>query len=90
MMYIAWQHNPQGKFYDEFGIHWLSWLAVGFEWFLAVAGVPCLVTAVFIFLSYLPPMMCIEPKPLRPPASLISQLHVPVGEIEEVHGPVAM
>ena len=53
MMYIAWQHNPQGEFYDEFSIHWLSWLGVGFGWFVAVAGVPCLVSAVFTFLSYL-------------------------------------
>ena len=34
MMYVAWQHNPQGEFHDTAGINWLNWLAIGFSWFI--------------------------------------------------------
>jgi hypothetical protein len=36
MMYIAWQHNPQGGFHDETGIHWLVWISIGFSWLVMV------------------------------------------------------
>lgn len=39
MMHIAWEHNPQSEFYDETGVHWFRWLAIGFSWFVAV-GLP--------------------------------------------------
>lgn len=54
MMYVAWEHNPQGEFHDDTGVHWLYWLGIGFSWFVAVAGIPCLMaTAVscILFLS---------------------------------------
>jgi len=46
-MYAAWDHNPQGEFHDETGVHWLDWLRVGFSWFVAVAGLPCLIATIF-------------------------------------------
>lgn len=45
MLYVAWDHNPQGEFRDETGVHWLAWLGIGFSWFIAVAGIPCLMPA---------------------------------------------
>lgn len=53
MMYVAWDHNPQGEFHDETGIHWGSWLSVGFGGFIFIAGVPCLIAAAVSFISYL-------------------------------------
>lgn len=53
-MYAAWDHNPQGEFYDETGIHWLAWLGIGFSWFVTVAGIPCLMApavSCILFLS---------------------------------------
>jgi hypothetical protein len=35
MMYVAWQHNPQGSFHDYSGIHWVAWFTVGLPWFFA-------------------------------------------------------
>jgi phosphate/sulfate permease len=46
MMYIAWQHNPQGEFHDETGVHWFSWFRIGISWLLAVAPPAALVVAV--------------------------------------------
>ena len=40
MMYIGWQHNPQGAFHDETGIYWGYWMFLGFSWFIAIAGIP--------------------------------------------------
>lgn len=40
MMYAAWQHNPQGEFHDETGVHWGYWLLLGFLWFIFITGVP--------------------------------------------------
>jgi hypothetical protein len=39
MMYLAWQHNPQGEFYElsvdgSRVIHWGDWIAVGASWFV--------------------------------------------------------
>lgn len=53
MMYVAWDHNPQGEFHDETGIHWLVWLGIGFGWIVAIAGVPCLMASVVSFISIL-------------------------------------
>lgn len=46
MMYIAWQHNPQGEFHDVDGVHWLSWLAIGLSWFAPVFVVAIMVIGV--------------------------------------------
>ncbi len=43
-MYVAWQHNPQGEFYEYSGadaaspklIHWGYWSLLGLTWFAAV------------------------------------------------------
>jgi hypothetical protein len=40
MMYVAWQHNPQGEFHDETGVYWGYWLLLGFSWFIAISGIP--------------------------------------------------
>ena len=37
VMYIAWQHNPQGAFHEPERIHWGDWLTVGLAWFLVIA-----------------------------------------------------
>jgi hypothetical protein len=39
MMAAAWEHNPQGKFRDEGGVHWGAWLGVGAAWLLVVGAV---------------------------------------------------
>ena len=36
MMYVAWQHNSQGEFHEDGMVHWASWLAVGWSWFLGL------------------------------------------------------
>ena len=47
MMYVAWEHNPQGEFHETDGsgtIHWLSWLPIGGGWFAVGFGIvwlPC-------------------------------------------------
>ena len=46
MMYIAWQHNPQGEFHDETGVHWLNWFAIGVPWLFAVAPPAALVSGI--------------------------------------------
>lgn len=40
MMYIGWQHNPQGAFHDETRVYCGYWLLLGFSWFIAITGVP--------------------------------------------------
>jgi hypothetical protein len=42
-MYAAWQHNPQGEYHDETGVHWIDLITIGFFWFAAIAGIPWLV-----------------------------------------------
>jgi hypothetical protein len=34
VMYVAWQHNPQGEIHDELGIDWPYWILLGFVWFV--------------------------------------------------------
>jgi hypothetical protein len=58
MMYVAWQHNPQGEFHDDAGIHWLPWLGVGLTWFLAIAGLPCLIAVTVAVLRYASKRRC--------------------------------
>lgn len=50
MLYVAWQHNPQGEFYEGSVVHWGSWLGVGASWFVVI-GVP---TALFTRLVLVP------------------------------------
>ena len=38
MMYIAWDHNPQGVFHENGVIHWRDWLAVGLTWFAVITA----------------------------------------------------
>ena len=40
MMYVGWQHNSQGEFYDETGIHWGYLLLIGLSWFAFITVVP--------------------------------------------------
>jgi hypothetical protein len=53
MMYAAWDHNPQGEFHDETGIHWLYWFGIGFNWFAIIAGAPCLLATAVSLISFL-------------------------------------
>jgi len=51
MMYIAWDHNPQGEFHSgELGVNWADWLFLGFSWFVPVALVSCLISGTVISL----------------------------------------
>lgn len=45
MMYIAWQHNPQGDFHEAGRIHWGPWLSVGFNWFVLPFSLGAIVAA---------------------------------------------
>ena len=44
MMYLAWEHNPQGEIHNENGIDWWYWFLVGLSWFLAITAVPYMIT----------------------------------------------
>ena len=44
MMYVAWQHNPQGEIYDESGVDWGYWLIIGVTWFLPTASMLSIAT----------------------------------------------
>ena len=49
MMYVGWQHNSQGEFHNESGVHWGYWLFLGFSWFIVITGIPYTIAlAVFI------------------------------------------
>ncbi len=41
MMYLAWEHNPQGTFHESDDgailVHWGAWLAIGASWFVLVS-----------------------------------------------------
>jgi len=39
-MYAAWDHNPQGAYYDtqSGAIHWLNLLGIGALWFVLSGG----------------------------------------------------
>ena len=51
MMYVAWDHNPQGEFHEAGIIHWDAWLTVGLSWFFAVSAVITLITVPLFFLT---------------------------------------
>src|SRR5580765_5635892 len=34
VMWIAWQHNPQGEFHEQRDVSWGSWLYVGASWYV--------------------------------------------------------
>lgn len=42
MMYVAWEHNPQGRFHENGIIHWDQWLIIGGTHFVVafVAALP--------------------------------------------------
>ena len=46
MMYIAWQHNPQGEFHGTNGVEWSAWLLVGASWFVPVTVAAAVVVGV--------------------------------------------
>jgi uncharacterized membrane protein YqjE len=52
MMYIAWAHNPQYAFHEDGAVHWGPWLAIGLTWFLAIAGIPCVIAFVAALLLF--------------------------------------
>jgi len=33
-MDTAWRHNAQQEIYSETGINWVTWLSIGFSWFI--------------------------------------------------------
>jgi len=33
MMYVAWEHNPQGEIYTNETINFSYWFLIGFSWF---------------------------------------------------------
>lgn len=37
VMYVAWDHNPQGAIHNEYGVSWGYWLLTGFSGFAPVA-----------------------------------------------------
>jgi hypothetical protein len=53
MMYIGWQHNSQGEFYDETGVHWGYWLFLGFSWFIVITGIPYAVAVAVLIRRFL-------------------------------------
>lgn len=64
MMYVAWQHNPQGEFHDESAVHWLAWISIGAGWLVAVAPPVALVVG---GLSAITRRLCLSPdKPMDP------------------------
>jgi hypothetical protein len=48
LMYIAWQHNPQGEFHESGRIHWGDWLLLGFVYALPVWLIGATVAAVVL------------------------------------------
>jgi uncharacterized membrane protein len=36
MMWVAWDHNPQGAYHEEGVVHWGDWLAIGISWMVVV------------------------------------------------------
>ena len=48
MMYIAWQHNPDGEFHEAGVVH-ARWLRLGLAWFAPCLGLGALVGAVLAF-----------------------------------------
>jgi len=34
MMYVAWEHNPQGEIYSEGVINFSYWILIGMTWFI--------------------------------------------------------
>ncbi len=37
VMYVSWQHNPQGVIHNELGVDWGYWFLLGFSWFVPTA-----------------------------------------------------
>lgn len=38
MMAIAWDHNPQGEFYEPGNVHWGDWIMLGVSWLVPTSG----------------------------------------------------
>ena len=51
MMYVAWEHNPQGEFHEQALIHWDAWLGIGLSWSVAVTAICALITGPLFFLT---------------------------------------
>ena len=51
-MYAAWDHNPQLAFHEDGGVHWGAWLTIGLTWFVAIAGIPCVVALTALVFSF--------------------------------------
>ena len=49
MMWMAWEHNPQGAFHESNGIHWGPWLSVGLSWFVPVFIVVLTIAILAVF-----------------------------------------
>lgn len=49
MMYIAWQHNPQGEFHSAGRVEWGPWLSLGAIWFMLPFTVGCICAALLWF-----------------------------------------
>lgn len=51
VMYVSWQHNPQGEIHNELGVSWGYWFLVGFGWFVATAVTISLVSGGLLALA---------------------------------------
>jgi hypothetical protein len=52
MMYVAWDHNSQLAFHEDGIIHFDAWLAIGLTWFVAIAGIPCVIALAVVVVSF--------------------------------------
>ena len=52
-MYAAWDHNPQGVYYDiqSGDIHWLNWLGIGASWFILSGGAFAITSFISILIA---------------------------------------
>jgi hypothetical protein len=48
MMFIAWDHNPQGEIHNELGIQWKYWLSIGGSWFISIFTITLIGSIVLI------------------------------------------
>ncbi len=53
MMYVGWQHNSQGEFHDETGVHWGYWLFLGFSWFIVITGIPYVIALAILIRRFI-------------------------------------
>jgi hypothetical protein len=58
MMFVAWEHNPQGAFHEQrtdgtMTIHWGEWGLIGLSWFAPATAVPLVLGALVLALRNL-------------------------------------